>query len=253
MTLKAISLSVALGGKTVLNDISASFETGRVTAILGPNGAGKTSLMRAMLGLCTPVSGSVELDGLPLAEIDRQVLARRLGYLPQETSTVWNLQVRDMVALGRLPHRASFGHAIADDQAIAQALSDTKTAALADRPINALSGGERARVHFARLLAGEPDWILADEPLANLDPPYQRDMLALLRASARQGKGVAVILHGLNAAARVADDIVLMANGTIVAAGSKQDVLNEANLAQTYGMDFRIHDIEGQTVIKPRD
>lgn len=251
MTIRLDAVCLTLGGAQVLRGISASFEPGRVTAILGPNGAGKTSLLRILCGLRAPDSGVAELDSKPIAAYGRDERARLLGYLPQETNPVWNLRAREMVALGRLPHRSGFAASGADDEAINRAMADTDTTALADRPVNAMSGGERARVQFARVLAGEPAWILADEPLANLDPPYQRDLLNLLRASASAGKGVVVILHDLNAAARVADDIVLIRNGELVAAGPSQAVLTRANLAETYSMAFDILEHGGATLIKP--
>jgi iron complex transport system ATP-binding protein len=172
--------------------------------------------------------------------------------LPQDATSVWNLTARGLVALGRLPHQQGWrGLSDSDWQAVNDAMTATDTLEFADRPINAMSGGERARVQFARVLAGNPDWILADEPLANLDPPHQRDLLALLGKAATTGKGVAVVLHGLNAAARVADDIILMRQGRIVAMGAKAEVLTEANLAQTYGMAFTIIEHQGALIIKP--
>ena len=186
-----------------------------------------------------------------MGTLERTTRARKLGYLPQESSPVWNLKARDLVALGRLPHRSVFAPGTADAAAIEQAMADTDTLQFADRPINALSGGERARVQFARVLAGEPDWILADEPLANLDPAYQQSLLALLRTSANGGKGVVVVLHGLNAAARVADEIVLLRDGEIIAAGPKQTVLTQANLAAAYGIAFDVCMIEGHHIIRP--
>jgi iron complex transport system ATP-binding protein len=120
------------------------------------------------------------------------------------------------------------------------ALLATDMTALADREIDAMSGGERARAKFARVLAGEPDWILADEPLANLDPPHQRDMLALLKASANDGKGIVVVLHQINAALRVADDIILMRKGTILANGPVEEVLTAENLHACFCMRFKV-------------
>jgi iron complex transport system ATP-binding protein len=252
MTMRLDQIGLSLGGKPVLVDLSATLQPGRVTAILGPNGAGKTSLLRVMAGLCTPDIGKALLDDQPVGGMDHRARAKRIGYLPQEANPVWNLAARDLVALGRLPHRQGW-HGLTDGdwQAVNDAMTATHTLELADRLINAMSGGERARVQFARVLAGNPDWILADEPLANLDPPHQRDLLALLGKAAASGKGVAVVLHGQNAAARVADDIILMRQGRIVAMGTKAEVLTEANLAQTYGMAFAIIAHQGALIIKP--
>jgi iron complex transport system ATP-binding protein len=241
MTLSAHALILILGGRAVLNDISISLKRGRVTAILGANGAGKTSLIRALAGLAAPDSGAATLDGEPLTNLTLAERARRIGYLPQNGTPAWNVTARELVGLGRLPHRHRFAAPSAQDHAaIEAALIATDTVNLAERTMDAMSGGERARVKFARVLAGDPDWILADEPLANLDPPHQRDVLGLLRAAAEQGKGVAVILHGLNAAARVADDAILMREGRILAQGETRAVLTHNNLEAAYGMAFDI-------------
>ncbi len=250
MTIRLDQISLTLAGKVVLDAVTASLARGRVTAILGPNGAGKSSLLRVMAGLARPESGKITLDDQPIASMARSERARRIGYLPQEANHVWNLSARDLVALGRLPFRTN---AIDDAIAIQAAMAATDTLPLAQRPIDAMSGGERARVHFARILAGNPDWILADEPLANLDPPHQRDILALLRAEKAKGKGIAVVLHGLNAAARVADSVILMRNGVIVAHGPTKDVLTKPNLTDTYGMDFTIIRRNDALLIMPQD
>ena len=232
MGLSAERLSVTLGGRAVLNGVSAAFAPGRVTAVRGANGAGKSTLLRALAAL-VPAAG-VTLDGRDVAAMPPRERARAIGYLPQDAVVHWNMRVRDLVALGRLPH----GDAGAE--AIAAALAATDTAALADRPVRELSGGERARVLLARVLAGEPRWLLADEPLASLDPLHQLETLALLRAAAGRGIGVVVVLHDLTLAARVADDAVLLKDGAVLAAGAAADVLTEANLAAAYGVNVAI-------------
>jgi iron complex transport system ATP-binding protein len=249
MTIRLDQVRLSLSGKPVLNGVSAAFQRGCVTAVLGPNGAGKTSLLRVMAGIIPPDSGEAKHDDQTIATLNRTIRARQIGYLPQEANPVWNLTARELVALGRLPYRSP---AAQDAQAIDDAMTATDTVSLADRPIKAMSGGERARVQFARVLAGNPDWILADEPLANLDPPHQRDVLALLRSAAFSGKGVIVVLHSLNAAARVADHIVLMRHGVIVATGAVAEVMTPDNLAATYGMDFSVSRDQGRLIIMPQ-
>jgi len=242
-------LTLTLGGRTVLKDVSVSFGRGRVTAIIGPNGAGKTSLIRALAGL---LPGAVQLDGQPLTDISPIERARRIGYLPQDREPAWNVTARELVALGRLPHRGRLAApSAADTEAIASALAATDTTQFADRTIDTLSGGERARVKMARVLAGDPDWILADEPLANLDPPHQRDMLALLRAAAGTGKGAVAILHQLDAAA-LADDVLILKDGKIVTFGAVQDALTPANLEIAFGMAFDVIPHRDRLAILPR-
>jgi iron complex transport system ATP-binding protein len=248
MTIRLDQVSVSLGGVRVLEGVSATLARGRVTALIGPNGAGKTTLMRAVLGLVTLDQGAVLVDEAPLRSLPGEERARRLGYLPQLATPHWNVTVDDLVALGRLPHQGRFaGPSDADRAAIEAALLATDTSAFADRAIDSLSGGERARVFLARLLAGEPDWIFADEPLANLDPLHQIAVLKLLRAAAAGGKGVVVILHDLSAAAAYADDVLILKSGRLVGTALTPDVLEAA-----YGIAFDTVEHDGRTAILPR-
>lgn len=245
------ALSVDLGKRRVLRDISLNLARGRVTAILGPNGAGKTSLLRAVAGLL-PSAGAVSLDGhavttLPLAE-----RARRIGYLPQNGQPAWAITVHDLVALGRLPHRSPFAAPSPEDEAaINAAMTQTDILHLAERTVDTLSGGEKARAKFARVLAGESDWILADEPLASLDPPHQRDVLHLMRAAADAGKGVIVVLHQLEAAARMADDVLVLKDGGALAFGPTAEVLTPATLAAAFDMPMDVIEHQGRIAILP--
>ncbi len=246
-------LSVTLGQSLVLSDISTSFTRGRVTAIIGPNGAGKSTLIRALVGLTDVSRGSVSVDDQPLMSLPLAERARRIGYLPQDAQPSWAITVRDLVSLGRLPHRGRFAaQGTADLAAIEQAMSQTGTLHLADRTVDTLSGGECARAKIARVLAGDPDWIIADEPLANLDPPHQRDLLRLLKQSAAAGKGVIVILHQLNAAARAADDILILKDGVLVAQGPCLETLTPENLNNTFDMAFDRVAHEAGFAIVPR-
>jgi iron complex transport system ATP-binding protein len=245
--IEVTNVSLRLGKARVLDDVSARFAQGRVTAILGPNGAGKTSLLRAMAGLV-----AVESAGVSLARLSLQERARTIGYLPQNGQPAWAITVRELVELGRLPHRSRFAAlSHADEAAIEAALAATDMAGLADRPVDALSGGEKARAKFARVLAGDPDWILADEPLANLDPPHARDVERLLRDAADGGKGVVVVLHQLNAALRLADDVVLIKAGRVLAAGPVRAVLEPDTLEALFGMRFRLVEDESGRALVP--
>lgn len=242
LTLDAITLD--LGRRRVLDAVSAVIAPGRLTVILGPNGAGKTSLLRVAAGIVPPSTGSAAIDGVELAAMPRDARARMIGYLPQTGDVAWNMTAHDVVALGRLPHRNA-----GDGSAIARALTATDATTLADRRIGELSGGERARVMLARVLAGEPQWLLADEPLASLDPAHQLDLLDRLRAVAKGGAGVAVVLHDLAQAARVADDAILMAAGQIVAAGPAADILTPDRLGALFGV--RLVAVPGHPICIP--
>ncbi len=236
MDLSADRVGVRLGGRVVLDELSVRFAAGRVTAILGPNGAGKSTLVRALAGLLK-ADGDVQIGGEPVAGLDPRKRARLIGYLPQDAAVHWNLRAREAVALGRLPHRSPYAaESSTDREAIARALAETATEHLADRSIATLSGGERARVLLARALAGEPRWLLADEPLASLDPAHQIDILARLRAQAVAGRGVVLVLHDLVHAARAADDVLLLERGGVAAFGAAREVLTPANLARVFGV-----------------
>jgi iron complex transport system ATP-binding protein len=232
-------LTVRLGKRVVVDGVSAELRTGRVTALLGPNGAGKSSLLRAMLALIPVEQGRVLLDGSDVTALDPRTRAKRLGYLPQSAELAWNIPARSLVELGRAPHRSPFaGLAEVDRAAIDRAMALTDTTRFADRLTHELSGGERARVLLARVLAGEPDWLLADEPLASLDPAHQLDMLGRLHGFAAEGHGVVVVLHDLGHAARIADDVMLLSEGRLVASGAAEEVLRPGLLEQVYGIGF---------------
>jgi iron complex transport system ATP-binding protein len=237
--LEAEALTVRLGGRAVLKGLGLSLRRGEVAAIVGPNGAGKSTLLACLAGLRRPDAGAVRFDGGPVAALSPRDRARRIGYLPQSPEIAWRLDVHTFVRLGRTAHRGLFGETPADALAVDQALESTGMTAFAGRDITTLSGGERARVLIARALAGEPDWLLADEPLTGLDLSHQLDAADLLRRTARTGMGVAVSLHDLTFAARVADRVVLMANGRILADGPPLAALAPASLACAYEVEAR--------------
>jgi iron complex transport system ATP-binding protein len=235
MDLSFEALGVTLAARPVLRDISAAFRPGRVTAILGPNGAGKSSLVKAAAGLLPAQAGAVRLDGRDVAALPPRERARLIGYLPQDAAVHWNVPAREIVVLGRAAHRAPFAAlGPADEAAITDAIAATEIGPLVDRPVAELSGGERARVLLARVLAGDPAWLLADEPLASLDPAHQIDILDRLRARATQGSGVVIVLHDLVQAGRAADDVLLLKEGAIAAFGPAAEVLTPERLRAVF-------------------
>ena len=252
MTLAADTLSLMLGRTQILDGVSARFMPGQVTAVLGPNGAGKSTLLACLAGLRSADAGVVRIDGIARTAVPRRDLARRIGFLPQTADVNWDVDVATLVALGRFPHRGRWGETAADRAAIAAAMQATDVTALAGRVVNSLSGGERGRVLLARVLAGTPQWLLADEPLASLDPAHQLDVLDCLREIAAGGAGVIVVLHDLNQAARVADAVVLMSDGRILAQGPPDTVLTPELIGQTYGVTAHVgHTPEGRRFIIP--
>ena len=238
--LAAEGIGLTLGGRRVLDDVSLAFGRGRVTALLGPNGAGKSSLLACLAALRRHDAGTATLDGVDVQTLDRRERGRRIGLLPQAGDVHWDIDVRTLVGLGRLPHRGRGGETAADRAAVERALAATDTTALADRGVARLSGGERGRVLLARVLAGEPEWLLADEPLASLDPAHQLDVLDRLREVAASGGGVVLVLHDLHLAARVADDVVMMRRGRVIATGTADEVLVAPLIRETYGIDAEV-------------
>lgn len=246
-------LRVSLAGRPVLDDVSATMQRGRVTAILGPNGAGKSTLVKAIAALVPASHGGVRLGERDVVALAPRERARLIGYLPQDAAVHWNVAARQIVDLGRSPHRAPFAAPDAQDhRAIAEAIAATEIAALLDRPIAELSGGERARVLLARVLAGEPAWLLADEPLASLDPAHQIDILDRLRARAAAGMGVVIVLHDLVQAGRAADDVLLLKDGQVAAFGPAGAVLTADRLRAVFDIAVAVsHDAAGRPLCVP--
>jgi iron complex transport system ATP-binding protein len=237
--LAAEGLVVRLGGRPVLDGLSSGFGRGEVAAVVGPNGAGKSTLLACLAGLRRPGEGRVTLGGEDLAALSDRTRAKRIAYLPQSPEIAWRLDVHTFVRLGRTAHRGVFGETPADAAAVDAALASTGMTAFAGRDITTLSGGERARALIARALAGQPDWLIADEPLTGLDLSHQLDAGALLREVAGAGVGVVVSLHDLDFAARVADRVVLMAQGRVLADGPATAALAPASLAEAYEVEAR--------------
>ena len=240
----ARTLTVHRSGRTVLESVDCVVRPGQLTAICGPNGAGKSTLLTALAGLIAPASGEVLLDGAQLAALPPRERARTIGFLPQQAETAWDVNVRTLVGLGRLPWRAVPGRPVragreADDHAIAGAMRDMQLEALVDRATSTLSGGEKARAMMARVLAGEPRFILADEPFASLDIGHARELAHLLRRQADNGRGLAIVMHDLALAMNHADRVLVLDHGRLVADGRPEDALDEAVIARVWGAETR--------------
>jgi iron complex transport system ATP-binding protein len=239
--LSAHGLRLSLGGKPVLDGVDAAFRPGQVTAVLGPNGAGKSTLLACLAGLRRPDAGEVRLDDELVAALSPRARARRIGFLPQIAEVAWAVEARILVGLGRTPFIGSRGLSDEDAAAVAEAMRAAGVEGLGERLVTTLSGGERARVLIARALAGRPQWLLADEPLTGLDPGHQLDAAELFRTLAHGGGcGVVVTLHDLSLAARLADRIVVMAQGRILADGPPEQALAPEVLSRAYGVEARL-------------
>ncbi len=250
--LSAHGLHVRLGTQDVLKGVDLEIGAGAVVGLIGPNGAGKTTLLRTLLGLVTAERGRICLDGRDILAVPAQERARAIAYLPQGGTVAWSLCVSDMVSLGRLPYegRGASGDAGGGD-AVERAMSATGVSHLARRNVQALSGGERARVMLARALAGNPAVLLADEPVAALDPYHQLAVMELLVARARSGSAVVVVMHDLTLAARFCDRLILLDQGRVVGDGPPAAVLSPAALAATYQVEALVGQYEGALTILP--
>jgi iron complex transport system ATP-binding protein len=243
---------VSLSGREVVSQVSLNLTPGCLIAFAGPNGAGKTTLLRAIAGL-VPASGKIMFGAQPILEIKRQERARRIAYLPQGHQVHWPLTVRNVVALGRFPHGLADPEKLTGDhaRAVEEAMVRADVLAFADRSIQSLSGGERARVMLARVLCVEAPVILADEPTASLDPRHQISVLQDLKAESRRGALVIVVTHDIWLASRLADAMVLMDKGRVIAQGAPHEVLSDARLADVYGITVRRQSIAGENLISP--
>ena len=227
-----------------LAGIGLTLRAGEVTAIVGPNGAGKSSLLACLAGLITPPVGRVICGSEDLGALAPRLRARRIGYLPQTPEIAWDVTVETLVGLGRLPWQGGplqrpAATAAQDAAAVAAALAAMDLAALRQRPVSHLSGGERARALAARVLAGEPDWLLADEPLANLDLAHAAALVGLLERQAMAGRGVVLVLHDLATAMNRADRVIVLERGRVVADGPPAEALSAALVARVWQVQAR--------------
>jgi len=246
------SLHISLGKQAVLRGIDAHLEGGMLIGIIGPNGAGKSTLARAILGLQKATKGRVTVDEADVAALPRAQIARLISYLPQGQTLHWPLVVERLVALGRIPHLAPFSQiSDADRIAIDRAMGLADVSALRDRTATELSGGERARVLLARALAVEAPVLIADEPLASLDPGHQLEVMDLLKDQAAGGVTVIAVLHDLTLAARFCDRLILLDKGQVAADGDAAKVLNAENLARVYGIRAWLGAVEGSPAVVP--
>ncbi len=242
MSLQAQDIVLSYGDRSVLRGITAAFDKGRVIAIVGPNGAGKSTLLACLAGLLKPDGGATLLDGTSVAALPGRERARRIAFLAQTPEIAWDVDVRTFVGLGRTPRLGAFGPGGGDRAAIDAAIASAGLESFVDRPVTRMSGGERARALIARALAGETDWLLADEPLTGLDPGHALDALALFRRLAHdQGKGVIVTLHDLNLAARFADRILVLSDGALAVDAAPEVALTPGILSEVYGVLVRRH------------
>lgn len=252
MRIEAEGIDVHLGQVHALDGVDFSVNAGEMVGLIGPNGSGKTTLLRVIANLQSCSQGTVRFSGRTAADVGPAALSRQLAYLPQANEVYWPMQVEALVALGRLPHRRSFWSAVApNDLAVQRAMVATDVLALRGRTMSQLSGGERMRVLLARALAVEAPFLLADEPVAALDPLHQLQVMALLRRSVQSGGGVVVVLHDLALAARFCDRVTLLSHGSVLASGPPDRVMTDDNLAAAFGVEVAWGERNGQSFPVP--
>jgi iron complex transport system ATP-binding protein len=234
MTIRADAVSWAVRDRLVVDGVSLAVEAGSMVGLLGPNGSGKSSLLRLLAGLRRTSAGVVRLGEDDVTALSRRQVARRVGVVEQESSTDTDPLVRDVIELGRIPHRRSWAPSGPRDvEAVRRAAEATGVLDRLDQPYATLSGGERQRVQIARALAQDPEVLLLDEPTNHLDLRHQLEVLRLVRDA---DVTAVAALHDLNLAAAYCDQLVVLDAGRVVAAGPPDEVVTEALVAEVYGV-----------------
>jgi len=244
--------SVIRSGSVLLDEVDLELHAGEVLAVLGPNGAGKSTLLGVLAGDITADSGEVEFAGRPLSAWSLGELSRRRGVLLQDNRTAFPFTVQEVVEMGRAPWRRT-AKADEDADAVAWALEIADVTHLAGRRVPSLSGGERARAAFARVIAGRTGAVFLDEPTAALDIGHQEALLTRARELALDGAAVLVVLHDLNLAAAYADRVMLLQHGAVAAVGTADEVLTAANVSSVYRTPVEVipHPVSGRGIIVP--
>lgn len=243
-----------LGDRAVLDGVDLAVAPGEVVGLLGRNGAGKTTLLRIAAGTRAPDTGRVLLDGRAIGSFERRARARHVALVPQDTQVPFPFSVAELVLMGRTPHLGFLGFESAHDLDVARsAMQRMGIAALADRAVPTLSGGERQLAVVARALAQEPSLLLLDEPTAFLDLRHRLEVLTVLRELAAGGASALVVSHDLGIAARFCDRLVLLGDGRVLADGPPRDVLSPATLRAAFGIEADIVEArDGTPLVVPR-
>lgn len=244
VTMRARGIDVERSGRTVLRAVDLDVISGEVLALVGPNGAGKSTLLEVLAGELEPRTGGVELHGDPLSEWTNAAVARRRAVLPQQHTVGFSFTAAQVVRMGRSPWQRT-DEAEDDEAAITDAMARCDVLAFAHRPFVTLSGGERARVSLARVLAQRTTTLLLDEPTAALDLGHQESVMTIARDRAAAGDAIVVVLHDLALAAAYADRVAILAGGRLEAVGSPRATLQAELLTRVYGHPVDVFDHPG--------
>jgi iron complex transport system ATP-binding protein len=245
---------VAAGGRTLLGGITFSALPGELIAIVGANGAGKTTLLRAIAGLTKPAGGEIVIDGVRVETLAARARAHAVALVESDAETPYGTTVRDVVATGRYAFRDwwNWSENETDDAAVLHALREVDLAALADRPFETLSSGERRRAWLALALAQDARLVLLDEPTSHLDPRYALETICSIRGIAKGSVTAVAVLHDLNEAAATADRIAVVGEGTLLAFAPPEEALEPAILERAYGIAFDRMELGGAVRVLPR-
>lgn len=246
------NVSAEIGDVKLIEGINLTAEQGELIGLIGPNGAGKSSLLKALAQLIT-ASGNITLDDKALRSLSHQTRAITIAYLGQQDHAGWPLTVVDFVSLGRQPYQRAWAHGLSrlDRSVVGDVMKQTDLDSLKSRRMNELSGGERARVRLARALAVQAPLLLADEPVASLDPFHQLSVMSLLKQQCEQGKTAIVVLHDLTLASRFCDRLLLLNHGCQVDCGMPRQVLTPKNLQKVYHVEMMHGEHQQQTYVVP--
>ena len=254
-SLAASELAVGYDQREIIHDLSVRIPTGKITVIVGANACGKSTLLKALARLLKPSRGTVMLDGKSIQQVSTREVATKLGLLPQSPTAPEGITVADLVGRGRYPRTRWIRQwSKSDDEAVAEAMTSTNVLSIADRPIDELSGGQRQRVWIAMALAQETDLLLLDEPTTFLDVSHQVEVLDVLTdLNRREGTTIVLVLHDLNMAARYADHLIAMKEGSIMSEGEPSAVVTEETVDAVFAMASRVVEdpVSGTPMVVP--
>ena len=253
LMLEAKNIHYQVADKQILSAVDIEVKAGEVLGLIGPNGAGKSSLLKCIASLLPLDQGQCFFRGTDVSALDAKERGKNIGYLAQNAIANWPLKANKLIALGRLPHQGMVRKLSDSDQlAIDKAVKSAEVEHLLDRVVTTLSGGELTRVMLARLLATEPELILADEPIASLDPYHQLHILQILKQHAENGGAAIIVLHDLNHAAHFCDRLLLLHEGKVVANDKPENVLTDEILAAAYQVECARFQEQGDFYIVPK-
>ena len=240
------SVTYRVGNSNLLDDVSFTLNEGEIVSLIGPNGAGKSTLLKCILGIIKPTSGKITLDGRDIQSLSRVSLAKYIAYLSQDKKLAWPGKVKNIVALGRFgADTNSIKSTLATCSTLDKAMKLCQLDEIANRSVASLSGGELARVQFARAIASDTPYLLADEPFASLDLKHQKELMKIMRTCAQQGTSNLVVMHELPLAVNFSDRLIWLKNGKIVVEGTVEETLTPERIFEVFEVPSTINWSDG--------